>query len=155
MSKTHNHSHCIESALKRARRLCVDKKLRFTSIRQRVLELVWSDHQPSKAYDILDRVRVTHPSAKPPTVYRALDFLLEHGLVHKLNSLNAYVGCAHPNREHFGFFMICRECSEVQEFSNDTIDKGIVHAARARSFARDEVALEVFGLCQYCRKASA
>ena len=80
----HNHDHCIVDALQRAEALCEQRNVRLTPIRRRVLELVWHSHAPIGAYAILDQLKTTDRSAAPPTVHRALDFLLEHGLVHRL-----------------------------------------------------------------------
>ena len=96
-----DHEVCIESAMREAESICQEKGLRFTELRREVLRLIWLSHIPTKAYDILEKLKGKAWSAKPPTVYRALDFLLETGLVHKLDSINAYIGCSHP-REHAG-----------------------------------------------------
>ena len=89
----HRHSLCIDEALATAEKSCEQAGNRLTPIRRRVLELVWAGHGPVKAYDILDILRSERSSAAPPTVYRALEFLLAQGLVHKIESLNAYLGC--------------------------------------------------------------
>ncbi len=107
MTQKHNHNHCIETALQEARRLCEDRGLRFTELRERILRMVWQGHKAVKAYDLLDQLSNEGGSAKPPTVYRALDFLMEHGFVHKIESMNAYVGCPHPDGKHVSQFLIC------------------------------------------------
>ena len=110
-----DHEVCIESAMSEAESICQENGLRFTELRREVLRLIWQSHVPAKAYDILEKLKGKAWSAKPPTVYRALDFLLETGLVHKLDSINAYIGCTHP-REHNGcYFLICTDCNEAKE----------------------------------------
>src|SRR3546814_13619005 len=103
MSKTplactpHDHDHCVSHALAEADSLCARQGVRLTALRKRVLELVWQSHKPLGAYDILAQLTEQDGRrAAPPTVYRALDFLLENGLVHRIASLNAFIGCNHP-----------------------------------------------------------
>ena len=107
----HDHRHCLKDALDRAAALCRDRGVRLTPIRRRVLELVWSGHRPLGAYDILDALQAERRGAAPPTVYRALDFLREQGLVHRIESRNSFVGCPDPDTPHGGQFLICRTCA--------------------------------------------
>lgn len=100
MTTCSSHKTCIKSALKHAEDICVQSGVRLTKQRKQVLELIWQNHKSHKAYDILEKMAALDKSAKPPTVYRALDFLQEQGLVHKIQSLNAYVGCPHPDQNH-------------------------------------------------------
>jgi Fur family zinc uptake transcriptional regulator len=93
---THQHEHCVHDALAAAEVLCAKRGVRLTAIRKRVLELVWASHQPLGAYAILDKLTNEGHKPAPPTVYRALEFLLEHGLIHRIASLNAFLGCIHP-----------------------------------------------------------
>ena len=97
----HDHTKCISEAVAIAREICAKHGERFTELRGRVLELVWDSHRPIGAYAILERLKSDGRSAAPPTVYRALDFLMGVGLVHRIESLNAYVGCAHPGDEKY------------------------------------------------------
>ena len=85
----HDHSSCVEDALAAAHEVCSTKGARLTPLRERILELVWLSHKPVGAYTLLDLIKLEHNSAAPPTIYRALDFLMEHGLVHRIKSLNA------------------------------------------------------------------
>src|SRR5699024_7737219 len=99
----HDRTACVSDALARADRICRPQGRRLTPMRRRVLELVWNSHKPVKAYDLLEAIRSNRNNAAPITVYRALDFLQEAGLVHRIESLNAFVGCdaaqaiIHPN----------------------------------------------------------
>ena len=115
-----------------------------------MLELVWGSHQPIKAYDILERLSETDRAAKPPTVYRALDFLLEHGLVHRIESLNAFVGCAQPGESHRGFFLICQRCGNADELEDPALAENISHSAGQRGFSARHMTLEVSGTCAVC-----
>ena len=100
-SRPHDHSHCVTHALGEAESLCTKSGVRLTDLRRRVLELVWQSHKPLGAYDILAVLSEQDGRrAAPPTVYRALDFLLENGLVHRIASLNAFIGCNHPGHAH-------------------------------------------------------
>jgi Fur family zinc uptake transcriptional regulator len=147
----HNHRKCIADALDAAERLCAESGLRFTPIRRRVLEIVWSRHAPVGAYEILDALRDEHRSAAPPTVYRALEFLVEHGLVHKIESLNAFVGCGHPeDGAHVGQFLICGRCRRVGELDDPDIAALIEKKAARVGFDVSRQTIEVEGLCRDC-----
>ena len=150
----HDHGDCIENALTTAERLCQERGLRFTALRRRVLELVWQSHRPIGAYEILDSLAKEKENAAPPTVYRALDFLIEAGLVHRLDSLNAFIGCAEPDRRHTGQFLICRECRTVTELDDDDIDVLVTRKAAARGFTAVRQILEIEGLCNNCGNRS-
>lgn len=148
-----DHQECIRQALQRARALCQQQGLRLTPIRQRVLELVWGSHQPQGAYDILARFsKQAERPAAPPTIYRALDFLLQHGLVHRLASLNAYIGCSRPEQNHQGYFLICRLCSGVRELPETGVGQAIRQAADRLGFAIEQQVVEVSGLCAPCKE---
>jgi Fur family zinc uptake transcriptional regulator len=150
----HDHSDCVQTALLTAEQLCRSRGLRFTPIRRRVLELVWDSHKPIGAYDILEALGQESASAAPPTVYRALDFLIEAGLVHRLDSLNAFVGCPDPADRHAGQFLICTRCRTVTELSDPQIEQLIVAKAAAGGFAAVRQMLEIEGLCNVCRTAT-
>jgi Fur family zinc uptake transcriptional regulator len=147
----HDHEVCIGAALERAGDLCARRGARLTTLRRRVLELIWQDHTAVKAYDLLGRLGTQPGSAKPPTVYRALDFLLAHGLVHRLESMNAYVGCPTPEQRHDGQFLICRRCGEVREFQGGGIAEAIAGIAADHEFAVEQRMVEARGACATCR----
>jgi len=150
----HDHGNCIENALTTAEQLCAARGLRFTALRRRVLELVWQSHRPIGAYEILDLLGEGKQNAAPPTVYRALDFLIEAGLVHRLDSLNAFIGCTDPGRRHTGQFLICRECRTVTELDDDELDALVAKKAAASGFTAVRQILEIEGLCKSCRSAA-
>jgi Fur family transcriptional regulator, zinc uptake regulator len=147
----HKHQECLQSAIKTAIQHCHVSGLRLTPLRQRVLELVWQSHEPVKAYDVLDELKQDHSSSAPPTVYRALDFLQEQGLVHKIESLNAYVGCGNPKELHNGQFFICHDCGSVAELDDEDISDLIQKKANRFGFKIDDEMVEIKGHCQECR----
>lgn len=136
-----------------ARRICTEKGARLTPLREQVLELVWQSHRPLGAYDILDILNGEGRRSAPPTVYRTLDFLLQIGLVHRIASLNAFVGCNQPDHRHTGCFLICRECHNVLELEATGIQQAIDREARSHGFRREETVAEVTGLCPACGEA--
>lgn len=150
--RSHDHEHCVEDALAAAEKLCADKDLRFTPLRRRVLELVWSSHKPVGAYALLDRLRNEELGSAPPTVYRALDFLIEHGLIHRIERMNAFVGCSHPGEAHRGFFLICGNCGNAEELDSNGLADTITASATRRGFTARDMTLEVTGTCAECRK---
>ena len=148
----HDHRHCVEQALAEVARLCQNRGLRLTPIRRQVLELVWANHKPVGAYELLDLLKREHPAAAPPTVYRALEFLVEQGFVHRIESLNAFVGCPQPSSRHAGQFLICMDCGDVAELDAATLSKNIAQRAKALGFHVSHATLEVAGHCQHCRE---
>jgi Fur family zinc uptake transcriptional regulator len=149
----HDHDDCVVHAIETADQLCREKGLRFTQLRRRVLELVWSSHKPVGAYDILENLNREGRKAAPPTVYRALEFLIEAELVHRLDSLNAFVGCADPSSSHSGQFLICRACRSVAELDDRTISSVVQKAASDLGFTAVQQMLEIQGLCEACRRS--
>lgn len=144
------HQHCVEQALHHAEQLCLRQSQRFTALRRRVLELLWSRHEPVGAYELLEQLRQDGRSA-PATVYRALEFLQQMGLVHRIASLNAYVGCARPGTPHDGQFFICEACHSLAELDVPAITSAIEHSAAASGFATRRHTVEILGLCPRCR----
>src|SRR5690606_191738 len=152
--RPHDHDHCVSQARAEADTLCARQGVRLPALRKRVLELVWQSHKPLGAYDILAVLSEEDGRrAAPPTVYRALDFLLENGLVHRIASLNAFVGCIHPERSHQGQFLICRQCRAAIELEQLAVSDAIVSAAAGVGFAVESQTVEVVGLCAACREA--
>ena len=148
---THNHSRGVDSALDAATLLCEQRGLRFTPIRKRVLELVWDSHAPMAAYDLLKALRQEKDNAEAPTIYRALDFLLQNGMVHKIESMNAFVGCDHPGNAHAGQFLICTECKQVLEQENPLLSDVISEHALEHNFTISSHTIEIMGVCAQCR----
>lgn len=150
----HNHRTCVQDAVTAAQRICADEGARLTDLRQRVLELVWESHRPVKAYELLNQLQADRGQAAPPTVYRALDFLLEHGLVHRIESLNAFIGCGEPGQAHRGQFLICTGCGTVAEMDDGEITQLLAAKARALGFRFHEGTVEISGACEQCQAQS-
>ena len=149
----HDHTACIADALSAAETICRERGARLTKLRRRVLELIWSSHAPVGAYEVLRRLSQEHQSAAPPTVYRALDFLLEQGLVHRIESLNAFVGCVAPSEAHAGQFLICRHCGAAAEMRDRRVSKAIGQTASDLGFSLEAATVELRGLCPECRES--
>ncbi len=154
-SEAHDHGACIASAVARATELCAHRKARLTRLRRRVLEIVWRSHEPVGAYAILRVLRAEGRPAAPPTVYRALEFLLAHGLVHRVESLNAYMGCAQPGKAHTGQFLICGRCGAAVELDDERVRSAVARGAERLGFAIERQTIEVIGLCPRCRPEPA
>jgi Fur family zinc uptake transcriptional regulator len=146
----HDHDDCVMQALEAAEQVCRQRKLRFTGTRKSVFELVWTSHRPVGAYEILDRLNCQGKKTAPPTVYRALDFLIEADLVHRLDSLNAFVGCRDPGSSHVGQFLICRRCRSVAEMDDPEIAQLVGRKAADQGFTAVRQMIEIEGLCRDC-----
>lgn len=151
----HDHESCVDTALDRAGRLCSARGARLTELRREVLRLIWRGHEPIGAYVLLEALRRSHAGAAPPTVYRALDFLSGHGLVHRIESLNAYVGCAMPDTAHVSQFLICGHCNAAAELDDPSIAGAVMRRAGALGFAVEQQTIEIRGLCPRCRRQPA
>ncbi|UTW48373.1 Fur family transcriptional regulator [Bacterioplanoides sp. SCSIO 12839] len=147
----HDHHACVDSAVQTAKQLCASEGARLTPIRQRVLELVWQSHKPVGAYDLLPTLAQEGFNSAPPTVYRALDFLLELGLVHRINSLNAFVGCSHPGESHPSCFFVCNQCGEAQELHASQIDQVSAQVEAMLGVKVQQQTTELMGLCPRCQ----
>lgn len=150
----HDHDHCVGDALAEAERICLARGERLTPLRRRVLELVWLSHRPVKAYDLLEALSRERKRAAPPTVYRALEFLRDAGLVHRLESLNAFLGCAKPSQRHSAQFLICEGCGAVAEMDDATLTAKIAANAKRLGFTVADEKIEVKGQCRACRQGS-
>jgi Fur family zinc uptake transcriptional regulator len=146
----HDHQGCINQAMERAARLCEERGVRFTPLRRRVLELIWSNHESVKAYDLLDTLKSFDPAAKPATIYRTLDFLLEQGLIHRIESLNAFVGCRQPGLRHELLLLICERCHTVDERPAPELMMAAEQEIRAAHFVPHHQSFEIRGLCAEC-----
>ena len=140
----------LNDILNKAETLCLERGVRLTPQRRTVLEILCESEKPLSAYDILDLMRESTKSPAPPTVYRALDFLLEQGLAHKLESLHAFVGCSHPEHPHASQFLICTDCGEVNEMENAAIEASVHSAEQATGFKTKRPVIELLGTCASC-----
>ncbi|MGY0611914.1 MULTISPECIES: transcriptional repressor [unclassified Luteimonas] len=148
-----HHVHDASAFVAAVERACRERGLRLTPIRAHVLGLIAETGQPIKAYDLLDRVREGNGpgAAGPPTVYRALDFLLANGFIHKLQSVNAFVACHHPSTaQHSVPFLICDSCHSAVELEDSKIVAALDERARGLGFRPRAQTLEVHGTCADC-----
>jgi len=159
----HDHGTCVSTALDSAAAVCQRRGVRLTPLRRQVLELVWQSHQPIGAYAVLDALQADRRNSNargqtgvvaPPTVYRALEFLLGQRLIHRIESLNAYIGCVHPGARHAAQFLICNGCGSAAELESETLLTAIDRAAAQAGFAIEQVAVEVAGQCPECQGAA-
>jgi len=151
----HDHANCIQSALASAQDHCARNGLQLTSARRRVLEILLREHRAMGAYDILEVLRQDGGSAQPPTAYRALDFLVAHGFVHRIEKLNAFVACAHPDTAHKPAFLICRKCDAVAEAPGTLERSALESSARSSGFEIEAAVMEAEGVCPNCQDTPA
>jgi Fur family zinc uptake transcriptional regulator len=154
----------VDAALAEAEAACLRRGAQLTELRRQVLRLVLESGQPVGAYALLDRLRASRPGAAPPTVYRALEFLLENGLIHKVERLNAFIGCsgtaeAHAHCEGHGHdhphqFLICARCGSTSEVCDAAVATAVAAAARRAGFVPARTTVEVEGLCGQCAAAT-
>ncbi len=149
--RKHDHKRCVSRALAGAEALCARKGSRFTPLRRRVLEILWRSHDPIGAYELLDRLKGEGRRAAPPTVYRALQFLSDAGLIHRIESLNAYVGCPNPETRHDAQHLICGTCGGVAEIEVAGITAAITAEAGVLDFTVSRQTVEIIGFCARCR----
>lgn len=153
--QTHDHQRCIVTALDRAKLICEESRARLTPIREIVLRSIWASHQPLGAYDIVDTLALniqTGKRIKAPTVYRAIEFLLSLRLIHRITSLNAYIGRSFPEETHNDFFLICRICRSTAECSTEKMKNIILHTSERTGFQAETQIVEVIGLCPDCQQ---
>ncbi|MES9899146.1 MAG: Fur family transcriptional regulator [Sedimenticola sp.] len=149
-SPHHDHHSCVAAALASAEAHCTANSLRLTELRRQVLELIWASHRPVGAYTLLEQISGNGRKAAPPTIYRTLSFLLEHGLIHRIASLNAYIGCSHSGDDHTARFFICDQCGEAAEVDGTVIDEAISKDAQRLGFRIGKQTVEVAGVCAEC-----
>ena len=150
----HDHGRCAADAIAHAEAVCEERGQRFTPIRRQVLEALLSSHRPLGAYDVIEELakRVARPA--PITVYRALDFLMEQGLVHRIESRNAFLACAHNHDVASSVaFLICDRCGAVGEIAAASVTQPLIEGARASGFSPKMTVVEMTGTCANCGKA--
>jgi len=147
----HDHSHCQAKAMESAKEQCLKQGLRLTPIRIQVLEIIWASHNPIGAYDVLQKLQENGHKPAPPTAYRALDFLVSANLIHRIESLNAFIGCPSPHDKHQYQFYICKECGHIAEVNNSGVAKAMSNAADELGFESQQPIIEVHGVCKNCQ----
>jgi len=158
----HGSAHHL-TVLERAEALCQTRGVQLTPLRRDVLRLVLEAEAPIGAYALLDQLKASRAKAAPPTVYRALDFLLEQGLIHRLERLNAFMGCNealeghganHDHaHDHPHQFLICRGCGATREISDHGVAEAISAAAAKAGFSAARATVEIEGFCGKCGDA--
>lgn len=148
----HDHKSCLADGLARLRQHCVQTGLRATPVRIRVLEILLDSHRALGAYDILAQLKQEGLGSQPPVVYRALEFLQDHGFVHRVERLNAFVACTHPDRPHHPALLVCRVCRSVAETDTDPSGGPLDRAAGAAGFVIEHSTTEAVGLCPDCAR---
>jgi Fur family zinc uptake transcriptional regulator len=159
MSQTHSHAHAHADSpaglIAHAERLCRDRGLQLTPLRHRVFEALAEGGEPLGAYDLVERLGKERRVA-PISVYRALDFLIEAGLIHRIATRNTYLPCTHSHAPHDAtLFLVCKTCGHVDEVTSPDVAKGIDGMAAAAGFHTDHRPVEVEGECQSCRAGAA
>lgn len=146
----HDHATCASDALSRAEALVQARGLRLTAVRKRVLQILLESHKAIGAYDVLNRLAAEGFGNQPPVAYRALDFLEEQGLAHRIRRLNAFAACMHPGEPHAPVFLICTGCNAVAEAADDGVGTAMQRAARGLGFTIDRATVEALGRCPAC-----
>ncbi|EKE83650.1 zinc uptake transcriptional repressor Zur [Idiomarina xiamenensis] len=136
--------------MQKAERLCEQRGARLTPARREVFSILAEQEGAIGAYDLLDKLKVAVPNAKPPTIYRALDFLQEQGFVHKITSSNSYVLCSHFDHQHPVQMLICESCGNVQEIQSEGVYEALRRQAEDQGFVVKSQVIEAHGLCQQC-----
>lgn len=150
----HDHDLCVTSVLERAEDICQAKGVRLTEQRRNVLAVLAQSHVPASAYDILDIMNRDGGRLAPVAIYRALDFLSQQGLIHRIESRNAYVACSHCGVGHgdVTVFLLCDECSKAGEFHSDALSGLVETISRTENFKAHAPVLEIRGTCQQCNQ---
>lgn len=152
--ESHDHHHCASDTFARAEAEAARLGLRMTPVRKRVLEILLEAHRALGAYEVLDRLAAEGYGKQPPVAYRALEFLVEHGLAHRVRRLNAFAACMHPGEAHAPVFLICRGCNAVAEAPGAPVRAALEESAASLGFTVERASIEALGLCPKCREAA-
>lgn len=151
----HDHDACAANALQSADRQVAEHGVRLTPVRRRALEILLETHRAMGAYEVLQRLAEDGFGNQPPVAYRALDFLVEQGLAHRVQRLNAYAACHAPGHDHAPVFLICRECERVAEVESPELRSVLRDLAGSSGFEIERTTIETLGLCAVCRAKDA
>lgn len=151
----HDHRRCADDAIGHAEQVCRERGQKLTPIRRHVLSALLAGHRPLGAYDIIEHLAAHLPRPAPITVYRALDFLIANGFVHRIESRNAYLACVHDHQPRsLVAFLICERCGSVGEMPAAPLAGALAEAAGAAGFAPKLSVVEITGVCAHCRDQS-
>ena len=149
----HDQVRCTNAAITQAQQKCAEANVRLTATREAILRLLWQSYRPLGAYQLQQQLaKVTDKPVAPPTIDRALDILQDLGLVHKIPSLNAFIGCPFPNSEHSNIFMICEKCNIVAEVSDKKTNRLLSELSQQANFKLNSQIIELFGVCANCAR---
>lgn len=151
----HTQGESQEAALTLADEYCRERGEKLTPIRRKVLELLLNSGRATKAYSLLDEMRQIHPGSAPPTVYRALDFLLTAGLVHRIESINAFTVCHDLTQCQHGILVVCQQCGSVTELHQPKLRQALVAQIEDAGYRLASDEIELKGLCAACQAAEA
>jgi len=148
----HDHDRCAAATLAHAEAVCAARSQRLTPLRRQVLAVLAASHKPLGAYEIMDKMAERSARPAPITVYRALEFLLENGLAHRIESRNAFLACAH-NHDSGALvaFLICERCGSVGEAPASAVGDTLATAAKKAGFRPKMSVIEITGICSHCR----
>ncbi len=149
----HDHTRCADDVLALAETQLAQGGQRLTPVRRRTLQILLEAHRAMGAYDVLERLAAEGFGHQPPVAYRALEFLEEHGLAHRIRRLNAFTACMHPGEIHAPAFLICRFCNMVAEAPGVAIGLALGQAAKKVGFTVERTTVEALGLCPACALA--
>lgn len=154
--KNAHKAQSVSGTLSRAEDLCLKGGVKLTESRRRILEILATEGRPLGAYDLIEKVAATSSKRPAPiSIYRALDFLLENGLIHRLASRNAYLACGHGHAvQEPVVFLICDKCGEVAEATSPALSRSLLQLAGSVKFAPRVQVMEVAGCCQACADAA-
>jgi Fur family transcriptional regulator, zinc uptake regulator len=150
----HDHAPCSAEALARAEAVAAEKGLRMTPVRRRTLEILLEGHRALGAYEVLQRLAAEGFGNQPPVAYRALEFLTEQGLAHRIQRLNAFTACMHTGEAHAPAFLICRACNLVAEAAAAPVQAALEDSAAETGFLIERSTIEALGLCPACQAAA-
>ncbi len=146
----HNHHRCVARLVRHAEQLCLKAGVRLTAQRLAVLKIIGGSHKATGAYDVLEAMTRQGRRTAPVTVYRALDFLMSVGLVHRISSLNAFIACHHPHGSNPVQLLICKACGAVGELELPAVNRALKAAAAGAGFSVDKPVVELTGVCNHC-----
>ncbi|ACI91271.1 transcriptional regulator, Fur family [Afipia carboxidovorans OM5] len=148
----HDHDHCASTAMAHAEQHCAARGQKFTPIRRQVLQALLASHKPLGAYEIIDELARLMPRPAPITIYRALEFLMDNGLVHRIESRNAFLACVHNHEASpVVALLICERCGAVGEIPAAPIVKGVAEVVEGTGFSPKLSVVEITGLCGHCQ----
>lgn len=147
----HDHASCCGDVLGQVERLVEQAGLRLTPVRRRTLEILLAEHRALGAYEVLERLAADGFGNQPPVAYRALEFLVENGMAHRIGRLNAFTACMRPGKDHAPLFFICTGCDAIAEAPETAVVDAVNGAAERLGFKVERMNVETLGICPACQ----